>query len=96
MHEFRPQHAGLSAPLLFVCLCAIKASCSYSEFGLSVLQGAHLPEEGLPVGVFQPEVHHKGHGGFETRVGVVTTSQWELSEQGRDILGALGQRVSMR
>ena len=28
--------------------------------------------------------------------GVVATSQWELSELGGDILGALGHRVSMR
>ena len=52
MHEYHPQHAGLSDPLLFVCLCAIKALYNYSEFGLSVLLGAHLPEEGLTEGVF--------------------------------------------
>ena len=53
MHEFRPQHSGLSEPLLFVCLYAIKALYNYSEFGLSVLLGARLPEKGLPTGVFQ-------------------------------------------
>ena len=53
VHEFRPQHSDLSEPLLFVCLYAIKALYNYSEFGLSVLLGARLPEKGLPTGVFQ-------------------------------------------
>ena len=38
-----------------------------------------------------PDVHHKGHGGFEAQVGMVGTRQWEPSELGGDVSGAPGQ-----
>jgi hypothetical protein len=43
-----------------------------------------------------PDVHHKGCEGFEAGAGMVATGQWEFSKLVGDILGASGQRVSMR
>ena len=38
----------------------------------------------------------KAVGDVKDEVGIVVTCQWELSELGGDVLGAPGQRVSMR
>ena len=43
-----------------------------------------------------PDMHHKGCEGFEAGAGMVATGQWEFSKLVGDILGASGQRVSMR
>ena len=41
-------------------------------------------------------MHYRGLGVLKYEDGMVTTNQWELSELGRDVSGAPGQRVSVR